>query len=388
MKDTDRQSGRARTRRRGELTPWLGMDIPAWTRLLVANRFAIEPRYLPDALMISIAALYHSLMRGVQYPVFARRLARTTVRPDPLFIIGHWRCGTTLLHELLALDNRLVAPTTYECMCPSHFLLTGRMAQRLLKPWMRDVRPMDDFPAGLERPQEDEFALCSYGAPSPYRTIAFPNRPPQDKAYYELTDLTPRKLAAWKRVFLAFLRQLSCRTPGRLVLKAPPHTFRVPVLLDMFPEARFLHLVRDPYAVYHSTLHMRKSLYTALGLQTPTFEGLEEYVMATFIRMHEALDRARPLLAPNRFCELKYEALVADPVGQLESAYDQLELGAFEPVKPAIAARAAAIREHQPGRHEPSSWDPAELNRRWGPIIRRYGYAVRPDASPDPARRP
>src|SRR5687768_18104609 len=46
----------------------------------------------------------------------------------------------------------------------------------------------------------------------------------------------------------------------RSILKSPPHTCRVPTLLRLFPDARFVHIVRDPYAVYPSTLHLWRIL--------------------------------------------------------------------------------------------------------------------------------
>ena len=36
------------------------------------------------------------------------------------------------------------------------------------------------------------------------------------------------------------------RSPKRIVLKSPAHTARVRVLLELFPKARFVHIIRDP----------------------------------------------------------------------------------------------------------------------------------------------
>ena len=84
--------------------------------------------------------------------------------------------GTTLLHELLIRDPRHAFPTTYECLVPHHFLMTESWLPKLLWWMMPSRRPMDNMPAGWDRPQEDEFALCLLGQPSPYERIAFPNR--------------------------------------------------------------------------------------------------------------------------------------------------------------------------------------------------------------------
>ena len=207
--------------------------------------------------------------------------SRTPIREAPLFIVGHWRTGTTLLHELLILDPRHTFPTTFQCLVPHHWLLTERVFPRLFWFLMPSHRPMDNMETGWNRPQEDEFALAVLGQPSPYLTIAFPNHPPQDQEAFDLERLSPHARAAWKRGFLHFLRGLTFKDPRRLVLKSPTHSFRIKTLLELFPDARFVHIVRDPHVVFSSTVNLWKSLYRNHGLQTPTFAGLEEYVFET-----------------------------------------------------------------------------------------------------------
>ena len=87
---------------------------------------------------------------------------------------------------------------------------------------------------------------------------------------------------------------------------------RVKTLLEMFP-ARFVHIVRDPYTVFASTVNLWKTLYTKHGLQTPRYEGLEEYVLQTFEQIYDKFERDRSLLGADQFCEIRYEDLVRDP---------------------------------------------------------------------------
>ena len=91
--------------------------------------------------------------------------------------------------------------------------------------------------------------------------------------------------------------------------------------------------MRDPYVVFPSTIHLWESLYATQGLQTPDLSHLEEFLFQTFLMMHRRLDETRTLLQPERFHELRYEDLVADPLGQLEQIYRRLDLGDFEPTR-------------------------------------------------------
>ncbi|MGH9676914.1 MAG: sulfotransferase, partial [Candidatus Acidiferrum sp.] len=189
--------------RNHEWTPrfWEGCDFFAWLRLIVRNRFAVQPRFIYIALVITFVSLCHTVLRLVQQGWFFGRPERAKPKFAPLFIIGHWRTGTTLLHELLIEDPRHAFPNTFQCLMPNHFLLSELIFTRLFHWVLPTRRPMDNMAAGWDKPQEDEFALCMLGQPSPYLTIAFPNRPPQDQEAFDLERLPSRDVASWKRSF-------------------------------------------------------------------------------------------------------------------------------------------------------------------------------------------
>lgn len=355
---------------------WEGCDFFAWMRLLVRNRFAIHWSCWYIAVIVTFVSLFHTILRWVQELWYGNDIARTPIAEAPLFIVGHWRTGTTLLHEMLILDPRHAYPTTYECLEPNHFLLTEHLITRWLPFLMPSRRPMDNMQAGWDRPQEDEFALCMLGQPSPYLTIAFPNHPPQCLEYLDLEGLSPRALASWKKTFFDFLQRLTYKDRRRLVLKSPPHSCRVKHLLDLFPDARFVHIVRDPYVVFPSTVNLWKSLYRAHGLQRPTFAGLEEHVFRTFLRLYDRLEEGRKLLSPGRFHELRYEDLMRDPIGQMRAVYEQLDLGGFEEARPRLEKYLASTAGYETNRYQLTPAQRAEIAARWQSVFERYGYPI------------
>src|SRR5262245_36702771 len=151
---------------------WQGCDFLAWMRLLSHNRFAVHLSHLYIAVVVTFVSFFHTFLRWLQGQLYGSKLNKVAIREAPIFIIGHWRTGTTLLHELLILDERHTYPNTYECLEPNHFLLAEGLVKRYLKFLVPSRRPMDNMKAGWDRPQEDEFALCMMGQPSPYLTIA------------------------------------------------------------------------------------------------------------------------------------------------------------------------------------------------------------------------
>jgi hypothetical protein len=260
------------------------------------------------------------------------------------------------------------------------------MVRPCLKFLLPPRRPMDNMPAGWSHPQEDEFALCNMGVRSPYLTIIFPNHPPQDQEYLDFRGVPGPALERWRQAFLWFLKCVTYRSPKRIVLKSPPHTARVRVLLEMFPKAKFVHIVRDPYVVFPSTVNLWKRLYRDEGLQVPTGDGLEDHVFDTLTRMYEAFERDRKLIGPGQFCEIRYEDLIADPLGQMRLIYDRLELGGFEDVQPGIEKYVAGQKDYKTNRYQITPEMRAEVARRWGKYLTCYGYkADEPPGKPPAA---
>jgi hypothetical protein len=353
---------------------WEGCDFLGWLRLLVRNRFAVHPAYIYVAVIVTIMSFWNTMLRWWQQMVFGKQVRDTRLKHPPIFIIGHWRTGTTLLHELLTLDERFSFPTTYACLSPNHFLLTEGVIPLFMRYLVPKKRPMDNMVAGFDRPQEDEFALCMLGQPSPYLTIAFPNRGPQFQEFFDLENISAKALRRWRRAFKTFLKQLTLRNPNRLVLKSPPHTCRIKVLKKLFPGALFVHIVRDPYVVFPSTVHVWKTLYETHGLQRPTFAGLEEHVFNTFLRMYDKLEETRSELDAAHFYEIRYEDLVKDPVCRMRDLYEHLNLGGFDAYRPRLEQYLANTKDYQTNRYQLTPEQKAEITRRWGKVIERYGY--------------
>ena len=355
---------------------WHGMPLGVWLPLVAEHRARASLSRWGLMATVTAVAAFNSVAEPLAEARFRRKIRQRPDTEPPLFIIGHWRSGTTLLHELLMLDDRFCCPTTYECFVPGHFLLTEDVLTTALRWIIPTKRPMDDVAAGWDRPQEDEFALVNLGAPSPYRRMAFPVTSPRRPEALDLRGLPPAELERWRRALRRFLDRLAVRDPRRPVLKSPPHTARVGVLAEMFPGARFLHIVRDPFVVFSSTVRLWQSLHDVQSMQVDRGAGLEDYVFAAFDEMYAAFDRDRGALPDGSLHELRYEDLVADPVGRLAAAYDRLGLGGFDRVRPAVEEQARAMKRYRTAsyRHDPRIV--AEISRRWRPFIERYGYDV------------
>ena len=142
----------------------------------------------------------------------------------------------------------------------------------------------------------------------------------------------------------------------------------------MFPGALFVHIVRNPFIVFPSTLNLWRTLYRTQGLQRPTGAGLEEHVLTTFERMYSKLEEDKKLLDAGQFHEMRYEDLVLDPVNEMRKLYDHFQLGGFDDLVPQLREYLAGIEGYETNRYQLTPKEREAVVRRWGPVIRRYGY--------------
>ena len=355
---------------------WHGMTLGTWLRLLRRNGLrSVHPLRYPLLVAVTFFSSLNVLLRMLQRVTHGKRLSRTPLPTAPLFIVGHWRSGTTFLHELMVQDQRFASPTSLQCFLPHHWLLTGWLFSRFGNFLLPKKRPMDNVATGWDRPQEDEFALLSLGAPSPYERMAFPNHPPRHMKYLTMEGLSESELELWSSKLKEFLVTIAFQNPGkRIILKSPPHTGRIKVLARLFPDARFLHISRNPYKVFASTRRLWTSLDQVQGLQLPRHETLDEYVFESFERMYEAFERDREQLPADRICDVKYEELIQDPLGQLETIYEHLDLGDFAETRERVKAFTTEQRDYRTNQHSLDEATRRTIYERWSGYFRRYGY--------------
>jgi len=357
-----------------EATFWMGSTFSGMRRILARERVPVGS-WLGCGIDLGFAMANSGLSRAQQM-VYHRSLEQVLLPRDPLFILGHWRTGTTWLHELLALDPRHRAPTTYECLNPNHTLLTEGWLKRCTQFVLPAHRPPDAMAVGWDLPQEDEFALMNLGLPSIYTGIAFPNQPWPDQASLELDTLSPADLGRWVDRWSNFLRGLLLRRPGRLVLKSPQHTLRLPTLERVFPHAKYVYLVRDPRSVIPSTIKLWKSLSSVHGYGTPMRETLVDDVLSLFQRMDERFEQTRGLVPDQRLIVLRYEDFIRDPVAELRRIYEQFNLGDFTAAESRLREAVASKADYKPNRHPPDEALQAKIAAACGAYADRFGYKL------------
>lgn len=354
------------------------MGLGNWARFLVAHGLSTAPARVPTLVLATGICAFNSLVGFFSRLVVAKRVRAVELDPEPLFVLGHWRTGTTYLHELLSCDDRFIAPTGFQCYAPHIFIACESSLRPLLGFFIPSRRPMDAMVLNLDRSQEDEFAMLGLTGRSIYSDFVFPAAGPLDKEYLSLRALTPERREAWLEAWIYFLKSVAVRHRGRqkMLLKSPQHTARLRTILTVFPNAKFVYLTRDPFAVYPSTLRTWRALCRTQGLQgvARAEPWLAENVLATFEEMFTCYEEDKNLVPRGNLVEVRYEDLVADPLGQVAAIYRDLGLGDISRFEETLRQRIGEATDYRAAGDPISPGDAAVVRARWAGYFARHGY--------------
>ena len=191
--------------------------------------------------------------------------------------------------------------------------------------------------------------------------------------YLDLSNLTEKELESWKHGLDWFVKALTVRDDRQLVMKSPTHTARIRVLREMYPNAKFIHISRNPYTMYPSTVNLWKRFLSSDAFQFSNGAYLEELVFDSLERMYKAYFRDTADMSPEQLIEIRYEDLCADKVGTMEKVYGQLGLGDFEKMRPGLERYAEEHKNYKKNKFEIDETLKAQIAERWKLYIDRFG---------------
>jgi hypothetical protein len=357
-------------------TSLCGVTFRDWCEVLRVNRFAIDPAYWPQAAILTAGSALNSLYLRKERKAHGARLAGVAVHP-PLFILGHWRSGTTLLHNLLALDEQFAYPNLYEVFFPHTFLCTEEYRADQIAGLIPSTRLIDNVAQGLRMPNEDEFATSVTSLCSPYMLWSFPRNTAHYERYLTFRGVPEADVGRWKAAFVLFLKKLTLRHDRPMLLKSPPHTGRIKLLLGLFPGARFLHIRREPYTVFQSTRHLNRVLGRSLQFQRPDPADLDAAVIRRYRLLYDAYFEERRLIPESQLHELAFEDLERDPIGEIRRTYASLRLDGFEAVLPRLEEYVSSLADYRKNEYPKL---PADIRGRiaqeWRQSFEEWGYPL------------
>lgn len=314
----------------------IGITARDWFDLLKANHFNIAPSYWLKAAYITVRSLSNSRQKRLEDRLYAKAIEETRIEYPPIFIIGHWRSGTTFLHNVLARDKQFSFPNLFEANNPQTFLSRQKIFEKRLQQYRAQKRRMDNIRIALDSPIEEEFILAVLSLTSPLVGWMFPKRQDFYDRFLTFKEATDQEREKWINSFQYFLKKATLKYQKPMLLKSPTNTCKIKILLSMFPNAKFIHIHRNPYAVFKSTRHLYQTAIKATAMQHSNSIALDDYIIAQYSKMYDSYFEEKPLIPDRQFVEIAYESFEQNPIPAIEKIYQQLNLKIDEQTKQEI----------------------------------------------------
>ncbi len=301
----------------------VGIKAGRFISMITRNK-GFSCKHIFKVLFLLNAGIWSGIFSIVEKRKYKNKINSTNKLKPPVFIVGNWRTGTTFLHQLLSVDYQFTTPTVFKVSNPDHFLVSKKYYIPIMSKVLGNKRPMDNVKIGIDEPQEDEYALLKMCKNLPLEKLIFQKG---EKFFLDgYNDFVPENEQEFMKALQLLAKKLSVESDKKALFKNPFHSLRIPLLQKNFPEAKFIHIYRDPNDVIPSAMHM----WNIVGSQnilkgnwvSPTVISLSELYKKIIISVRQQLKK----LGNNQSIEIKFEHLEKNPIDCIENIYQKLDM--------------------------------------------------------------
>ena len=324
-----------------------------------------------------LAVLARHPFTKMERVIFSKKVENYQLPHPPTFLIGHWRSGTTHLHNLIA-PSRHFATIDFGQTAMPHNLLNptrfiGRAAMSLAIP--KD-RGMDAVKMGLKEPQEEEMALGNMNQLCYYNVFYYPQNMKShfDRSIF-MEGVSDEEQIKFEDAYRLLVRKLSIAGKDKpLLLKNPASTARIEILNRLFEGARFIHIVRNPFDVFASMLHHYPRLLNAFAWQDFDKIDLEEMVFYKYRRVMDGYLAQRQIVG-DRLLETSYETIVADPACEIGRFFDHFDFRNKDSAMKSIGRYVEQNLNYRRNRYHLTRAQVDRIHDEWGFALKEWGYS-------------
>ena len=183
---------------------------------------------IPILALTFIVVVISTPFQIYEYVYFRRKIKQYKFKRSPIFIIGHWRSGTTHLHNLLCKDTNHGFVTTYQGVFPNN-LKSKWIFKTFMEMKIPKTRPSDNVKLSADFPQEEEFALGNMTDATFYHFFYFPSL--NDQLYEKFVRLNGISASAKnllkKKYYELLVKAVFNTGKQQLIVKNPLNTGKI-----------------------------------------------------------------------------------------------------------------------------------------------------------------
>lgn len=310
---------------------------------------------------------------------------------QPIFIVGNFRSGTTLLHRLLAQDPRFTGMKTWEIyVAPSiiqrkiiHWImklnrLVGNPIQKIIDRFEKSLRQYSYMhKAGLNEIEEDSQVFLHTW--STYDLFAFFPFPDLIRNYIYYDEIMPEEQKHLDMDYYneVLKRHVYANNGKRYISKSPTFSPKVRTLHQQFPDAKFINIVRSPLRVIPSSVSMFSNHWKTYGepdedYPQPAADVMREQARYWYLYPHRYLKN----LPPDQYVMVRYQDLVHDPKATVENIYKRFGIELMEEYRQVLLAESEKARHFRSNHHyslDEMGMNEQEIIEEFEPALQDYG---------------
>jgi omega-hydroxy-beta-dihydromenaquinone-9 sulfotransferase len=342
----------------------------------VIGNGTVKPRFYIKVFFTFLFILVATPFHVWDYIGFRKKLKEYKFLKDPLFLIGHWRSGTTLVHNFLCQDKTAGYLTTYQSLFPNN-LKSKLLFKTFVNIGIPSKRPSDNMAMNANYPQEDELALGNVQPIFYYNFFYFPS------LYSEFYDKAVRMQCpaneknAWRKAYISLMKKAAIDTKGeRPIMKNPVNTARIQAILDMFPDAKFLFVYRNPYTVFFSSQRFFHNLLPSVWLNKVDKTFIDQMILDVYVRMMDDYDAQKQWIPYGNLLELRFEEFEKKPVEILNTIYTDLLKEDFGRVRETFIQYQKSIKKYEKNSYVVNKNTVNVIDQHWKKFIQIWNYKI------------
>jgi hypothetical protein len=345
-----------------------------WLKVLYKNRFRIDLAEIPKVLWITSSILSTNVFRLYEKIRYKKAIQKVQIK-EPVFILGYPRSGTTFLHYLISKDEQFGYCATYQVLMPNVFLTMGGFLEKFLRGVLPKTRLMDNLKMGTKLPKEEEFAMSAISDASMINGFYFPKNIMRYFQRYVLFEKEKKNEEEWKKKYLYFLKKVALKEGNkRLLLKSPFNTGRIKQLLEIFPDAKFIHIHRNPYEVYYSNEKLYEKVLPAFSFHEAGNSEIEKFILDSYRLTYQKYQKEISLIPKGNIAVISYEELVTDPMASLQRVYMEAGLTDFKKASASIEQELSTYKNYQTNFYVMDEEVNQKVYDEWKYFFKEFGY--------------
>lgn len=356
----------------------MGCRLDNWVRLLRENPVSKEHR--AQACFMTLVSAILAIPAFIEWLIFRGPIKRTKLKKDPVYIVGHWRTGTTYLQNLMTRDPQFAWFDPLKTITFNNCILLKPILKKIIAKFIKGTRAMDNLEYEMNLPMEEVFAQATISTQAIAHMLVFPDGGRGAKFINTaFTDEQPEKeQREWLRAYDYVLKKATYIEHGKqLLLKSPENTCRIGLLKKRYKGAKFINMYRNPYRVIMSTINMFNKEMSLFCLNDKPTEGfIEDTVIDLFERVYRKAFKELYSLPESEYIDICYEDFCDDPEGNLKKIYKHLGLKGYKKALPYFKKYIKEQENYQKNEFVLRDDLREKINGRMGFYFERYGYEM------------